>query len=82
MQSLLIEGVRPQAEGHGTHHGRQAVHAGPASAAAWGRRLPALAALALLVAVGMLARAGLGEPVMAQPTHPVAATVAGAVPGR
>lgn len=73
MQGLLIEGVRPEADDRPAHGARQDVHAGLLSPAAWGRRLPALAALALLVAVGVLARTGLSEPVMAQAAHPVAA---------
>ncbi|MFZ5520953.1 MAG: hypothetical protein ACOZD0_07095 [Pseudomonadota bacterium] len=69
MQGLLIEGVGLDADVAGARGGAcsHRPDAGPARRGAWSRRLPALAALALLVAVGMLAHATLTAPVTARP---------------
>lgn len=105
MQGLLIEGVRPQADGGATRlpahfdvrfdvdsdaradarsaarsaalrsstRGIRGTHAARAPGAAWLRRLPALAAVGLLIGVGLLARMG---PVQAVASAPAAAAPA------
>lgn len=77
MQGLLIEGVGLDADAAGVR-GAACAHrpdAGRARRGASGRRLPALAALALLVAVGMLAHATLTAPVAARPMPASSGTV-------